>query len=68
MSLDHLDSGDTTDDLTDVSHVALEQVLDALASLEHRPVAEHVAVYEDAHGRLRQALDAPAQPERPSAG
>ena len=37
---------------------AVDEVLDAVAALAERPVAEHVAVFESAHERLRRALDA----------
>lgn len=37
--------------------VEVDGVLADLAALEGRPVAEHVAVFEDAHRRLRRALD-----------
>lgn len=36
----------------------VDGVLDLLADLEGRPVAEHVAVFEKAHDELRTALDA----------
>lgn len=35
----------------------VDAVLDAVDALDGRPVDEHVAVYEDAHERLRGALD-----------
>lgn len=38
----------------------VDQVLDAVDTLADRPVEEHVAVFEQAHERLRRALDAPA--------
>lgn len=37
---------------------AVDEVLDEVAALSERPVAEHVAVFESAHERLRRALDA----------
>jgi hypothetical protein len=36
----------------------VDDVLDAVDDVEARPVDEHVAVFEDAHDRLRGALDA----------
>jgi hypothetical protein len=38
----------------------VDAVLASLDGLADRPVAEHVAVFEQAHERLRRALDAPA--------
>lgn len=40
--------------------VEVDAVLASLHGLADRPVAEHVAVFEQAHDRLRRALDAPA--------
>ena len=40
----------------------VDEVLAAVESLADRPVEEHVAVFEQAHERLRRALDAPADP------
>ena len=40
---------------------SVDAVLDLVAGLEGRPLSEHVAVFEDAHARLRSALD--AQPD-----
>ncbi|HJQ04162.1 MAG TPA: hypothetical protein VJ872_01865 [Nocardioides sp.] len=40
---------------------SVDAVLDLVAGLDGRPLAEHVAVFEDAHSRLRSALD--AQPD-----
>lgn len=37
---------------------AVDEVLASMADLADRPVAEHVAVFEQAHDRLRRALDA----------
>lgn len=37
---------------------AVDEVLAAFDGLEERPVDEHVAVFEQAHERLRRALDA----------
>ena len=36
----------------------VDDVLDQVARLSERPVAEHVAVFERAHEQLRRALDA----------
>lgn len=36
---------------------AVADVLASIDGLEARPVAEHVAVFEHAHERLRRALD-----------
>ena len=44
----------------DAGRTGVEEVDDVLAStegLEDRPVDEHVEVFENAHDRLRQALD-----------
>ena len=38
----------------------VDAVLASLDTLQERPVAEHVAVFEQAHERLRRALDAPS--------
>ena len=35
----------------------VDAVIDAVAGLGDRPVAEHVAVFEQAHAELRAALD-----------
>lgn len=40
---------------------SVDAVLDLVAGLEGRPLDEHAAVFEDAHARLRSALD--AQPD-----
>ena len=37
---------------------SVDAVLDLVAGLEGRPLTEHVAVFEEAHARLRGALDA----------
>lgn len=44
----------------------VDQVLDSLDGLDELPVEEHVAVFEQAHERLRGALDAPS-PSIPAA-
>ena len=36
----------------------VDEVLDSIDGLEGTPVDEHVAVFENAHDRLRGALDA----------
>jgi hypothetical protein len=36
---------------------AVDDVLAAVEALDGRPVEEHVAVFEQAHERLRRALD-----------
>lgn len=36
---------------------AVDDVLASVQALDDRPVAEHVAVFEQAHERLRRALD-----------
>lgn len=36
---------------------AVDDVLAGLAALDERPVDEHVEVFEQAHDRLRRALD-----------
>lgn len=38
----------------------VDDVLASLQALDDNPVAEHPAVFERAHERLRQALDGPA--------
>lgn len=38
----------------------VDAVLDCVAGLDDTEVAEHPAVFEDAHAQLRRALDAPA--------
>ncbi|UFN45253.1 hypothetical protein [Nocardioides okcheonensis] len=44
---------------------AVDRVLAEVDGLADRPVAEHVAVFEAAHERLRRALDAaPAADQR----
>jgi hypothetical protein len=40
----------------------VDAVLEAVEDLADRPLEEHVAVFEDAHGRLRRALDDPGTP------
>lgn len=38
---------------------SLDSVLDLVAGLDERPLADHVAVFETAHAELRHTLDAP---------
>jgi hypothetical protein len=44
----------------------VEDVLAETAGLDARPVSEHVAVYEAAHDRLREALAHAAEDNRPT--
>lgn len=44
-------------DVPETGVVAVDEVLAGLHGLEGRPVSEHVAVFEDAHQRLRRVLD-----------
>ena len=37
----------------------VDSVVDAVSGLAHRPVDEHVAVFEAAHDELRRTLDSP---------
>ena len=37
----------------------VDAVIDAVATLGERPLAEHVAVFEQAHAELRRTLDDP---------
>lgn len=55
---DHGSEDTGTPGSTGVAEV--DAVLASLDGLADRPVAEHVAVFEQAHDRLRRALDAPA--------
>lgn len=57
------DNPDAGRDEATVEHTGMAEVDAVLASLDglaDRPVAEHVAVFEQAHDRLRRALDAPS--------
>lgn len=38
----------------------VDEVLESVEGLPDRPLAEHVSAYEEAHTRLRRALDAGA--------
>jgi hypothetical protein len=49
---------DNSAESTGVAEV--DAVLASLEGLADQPVAEHVAVFEQAHDRLRRALDAPS--------
>lgn len=49
------DAGNASVDGTGLPSV--DRVVEDVEALEDRPVDEHVAVFEDAHDRLRQALD-----------
>ncbi len=40
-------------------HQAVDEVLASLEGLDERPVAEHVAVFEQAHEQFRRALSQP---------
>lgn len=53
---DNLD--DSPAESTGVAEV--DAVLASLDGLADQPVAEHVTVFEQAHDRLRRALDAPS--------
>ena len=44
----------------------VDDVLADTAGLDARPVSEHVAVYEAAHDRLREALARAADDNRPT--
>jgi hypothetical protein len=45
-------------DVPSTGDAAVDEVLASVATLDERPVDEHVAVFELAHDRLRRALDA----------
>lgn len=51
-------AGDVADVPT--GHAAVDEVLESLDGLSERPVAEHVAVFEQAHEQLRRALSGQA--------
>jgi hypothetical protein len=56
---DHADEGGSPSGETESTGIpAVDEVLSSLDGLADRPVAEHVAVFEQAHERLRRALDA----------
>jgi len=48
-------------------HPAVDEVLAGLDDLDSRPVNEHVAVFESAHDRLREALAGGAGATAPDA-
>ena len=60
MDQQHLDESpdESTDGSTGIPEV--DSVLTSLDGLADQPVADHVAVFEQAHDRLRRALDAPS--------
>lgn len=41
---------------SDTGHAEVDAALARLGELEALPIAEHVAVFEDVHGRLQEAL------------
>jgi hypothetical protein len=43
----------------EAGHPLVDQVLASLDGVEQQPVADHVAVFESAHLRLREALSDP---------
>ena len=49
-------SSEPAPDTTTTGHHLVDEVLDSLAGLTDLPVAEHVAVLDRAHDRLRDAL------------
>jgi hypothetical protein len=55
-------SDDTNDETGERSTgiAEVDAVLASLDGLADKPVADHVAVFEQAHDRLRRALDAPS--------
>lgn len=48
-------------------HEIVDAVLRSLQSLDDTPVAEHVAVFDRAHGELRQALNDAGRGSAPDA-
>ncbi|WP_370246613.1 hypothetical protein [Nocardioides sp.] len=44
---------------------AVDEVVASVAGLPGTALAEHVAVFEQAHARLRRALDEPSGPRPP---
>lgn len=38
-------------------YASVDTVVESVGALEDRPVEEHVGVFEEAHERLRRALD-----------
>jgi hypothetical protein len=53
--VDHEDDGDDAA-AEATGHPAVDEVLRSLDVLEGRPADEHVAVFEDAHEKLRRTL------------
>ena len=49
-------SGPDPSDEQSTGHPDVDAVIASLENLDGRPVAEHVAVFESAHDRLRSAL------------
>lgn len=49
--------GETADRTTATGVPAVDSVLEAVESLDGRPLEEHVATFESAHEQLRRALD-----------
>jgi hypothetical protein len=49
-------SEDVTVQQPTTGHPVVDQVLSSLTDLDARPAGEHVAVFEAAHDRLREAL------------
>lgn len=49
---------EAADESTRTGAPAVDAVLDSIASLDQRPLEEHVQVFEAAHDDLRRALDA----------
>jgi hypothetical protein len=45
------------DDAVRTGDARVDEVLETLGELAERPVAEHAAIFEQAHERLRAALD-----------
>ena len=55
-SAEHSGAGDGWE-ATETGVAAVDEVLASVQALDGRPVAEHVAIFEQAHERLRRALD-----------
>ena len=62
--VDHVESADADatvgtaePDRVHTGVVGVDEVIAEVAALHSRPLDEHVAVFEDAHERLRRALD-----------
>lgn len=70
-AVDHEPTGSSVPEVDEsvelTGHPVVDDVLRTLQGLQSRPVEEHVAVFESAHEKLRQALaNADEQPNRPS--